>query len=245
MDPRKSHEPAQLFPVGTVTVSNASLLPNAVRDHHRSGRPHPGPDRHAALRRLVPRAAHRSRCAAASSPRPCCLIFRWCWDGRSDGRVFAMRDSCPHRGIPLSEGWFDGNHVTCRYHGWEFEPCSGQCALIPSLSSHDHLDATRIYATAFPCEERDGHAWVYIPGPGSGRSVTAGREACARAGQVRPALPHRIPHRRPALQCRSRHHRPDGPRAWPLCSSGVVVAHRAPASAKRPSASSPSPKASA
>ena len=88
---------------------------------------------------------------------------------RTDGRVFAMRDSCPHRGIPLSYGWFDGNRVTCRYHGWEFEPCSGQCALIPSLSSHDHLDATRIFATAFPCEERDGHAWVYIPSAGTGR----------------------------------------------------------------------------
>src|SRR5215472_17518673 len=88
---------------------------------------------------------------------------------RSDGRVFAMRDSCPHRGIPLSYGWFDGERVTCRYHGWEFEPCSGQCALIPSLTQHDRLDATRIYATAFPCEERDGHAWVYVPGPGSGR----------------------------------------------------------------------------
>jgi nitrite reductase/ring-hydroxylating ferredoxin subunit len=90
---------------------------------------------------------------------------------RTDGRVFAMRDSCPHRGIPLSYGWFDGNRVTCRYHGWEFEPCSGQCALIPSLSSHDHLDATRIFATAFPCEERDGYAWVYIPSAGTGRKT--------------------------------------------------------------------------
>src|ERR1035437_2533998 len=93
---------------------------------------------------------------------------------RSDGRVFALRDSCPHRGIPLSVGWFDGERVSCRYHGWEFEPCSGQCALIPSLSSHDRLDATRIFATAFPCEERDGHAWVYIPGPGSGRKSEGG-----------------------------------------------------------------------
>jgi len=88
---------------------------------------------------------------------------------RNDGRVFAMRDSCPHRGIPLSVGWFDGEHVTCRYHGWEFEPCSGQCQLIPSLTAQDRLDATRIYATAFPCEERDGHAWVFIPSAGSGR----------------------------------------------------------------------------
>lgn len=88
---------------------------------------------------------------------------------REDGRIFAMRDSCPHRGIPLSFGWFDGRRVTCRYHGWEFEPCSGQCELIPSLVGKDHLDATRIYATAFPCEDRDGHAWVYVPGLGSGR----------------------------------------------------------------------------
>ncbi len=87
----------------------------------------------------------------------------------NSGELFAMRDSCPHRGIPLSEGWFNGQRVTCRYHGWEFEPCSGCCELIPSLSSHDHLDATKIYATAFPCEERDGHAWVFIPGPGSGK----------------------------------------------------------------------------
>ena len=85
------------------------------------------------------------------------------------GKLFAMRDSCPHRGIPLSEGWFNGERVTCRYHGWEFEPCSGRCELIPSLSSHDHLDAARIYATAFPCAERDGHAWVFVPSPGSRR----------------------------------------------------------------------------
>jgi len=88
---------------------------------------------------------------------------------KSDGSVFAMRDSCPHRGIPLSAGWFDGQHVTCRYHGWEFEPCGGQCQAIPSLSSHDRLDPTRIFATAYPCEERDGHAWVYVAGPGTGR----------------------------------------------------------------------------
>jgi phenylpropionate dioxygenase-like ring-hydroxylating dioxygenase large terminal subunit len=86
-----------------------------------------------------------------------------------DGRIFAMRDSCPHRGIPLSCGWFDGKSVTCKYHGWAFEPVSGQCSEIPSLTSHDKLDCSRIYATAFPCEERDGYAWVYMPQPGTGR----------------------------------------------------------------------------
>ena len=88
---------------------------------------------------------------------------------RADGRLFVLRDSCPHRGIPLRYGRFDGQRITCRYHGWEFEPCSGECALIPSLTSQDNLDAIHIHATAFPCEERDGYAWVFIPSPGSGK----------------------------------------------------------------------------
>jgi phenylpropionate dioxygenase-like ring-hydroxylating dioxygenase large terminal subunit len=91
---------------------------------------------------------------------------------KKDGTLFAMRDLCPHRGIPLSAGWFDGERVTCKYHGWEFEPCSGQCALIPSLTGADTLDATKIYATAYPCEEHDGYAWVYMPQPGAGRTTT-------------------------------------------------------------------------
>jgi phenylpropionate dioxygenase-like ring-hydroxylating dioxygenase large terminal subunit len=88
---------------------------------------------------------------------------------RTDGRIFAMRDSCPHRGIPLSCGWFDGSQVTCKYHGWAFEPVSGQCREIPSLTASDTLDPNKIYAGAFPCEERDGHAWVFVPKPGRGR----------------------------------------------------------------------------
>lgn len=88
---------------------------------------------------------------------------------RADGKLFAMRDACPHRGIPLSCGWFDGKNVTCKYHGWAFEPVSGQCAEIPSLTQRDSLDCTKIFATAFPCEERDGYAWVYFPEPGSGK----------------------------------------------------------------------------
>uniref|UniRef100_E6QHG2 Oxidase-related protein n=1 Tax=mine drainage metagenome TaxID=410659 RepID=E6QHG2_9ZZZZ len=90
---------------------------------------------------------------------------------RADGAIFALRDSCPHRGIPLSVGWFDGERVTCRYHGWEFEPCSGRCEVIPSLSSQDRLDPTRIFAQAYPAVERDGYAWVYVPRPGAGRRM--------------------------------------------------------------------------
>jgi phenylpropionate dioxygenase-like ring-hydroxylating dioxygenase large terminal subunit len=105
---------------------------------------------------------------------------------KADGRLFAMRDSCPHRGIPLSCGWFDGGELTCKYHGWAFEPASGQCMQIPSLTASDMLDPRKIYAKAFPCEERDGYAWVYIPEPGSGRGVPQQGTGRARAGEQPP-----------------------------------------------------------
>ena len=34
-----------------------------------------------------------------------------------DGRVFALRDICPHRGIRLHYGRFDGDTIACCYHG--------------------------------------------------------------------------------------------------------------------------------
>src|SRR5271169_2356959 len=54
-----------------------------------------------------------------------------------EGKPFAMRDSCPHRGMPLSYGHFDGKNLQCCYHGWEFDACSGRCLAIPSLTSYD------------------------------------------------------------------------------------------------------------
>ncbi|HJZ66178.1 MAG TPA: Rieske 2Fe-2S domain-containing protein, partial [Candidatus Acidoferrum sp.] len=85
----------------------------------------------------------------------------------TNGRAFAMRDSCPHRGIPLSYGRFDGTTVECSYHGWRFDGCSGQCVEIPSLTSQDKLKVDRIFAGHYPCEERDGYVWVYMTAPGS------------------------------------------------------------------------------
>jgi phenylpropionate dioxygenase-like ring-hydroxylating dioxygenase large terminal subunit len=85
----------------------------------------------------------------------------------TEGKAFAMRDACPHRGIPLSYGHFDGKNLQCSYHGWEFEACSGQCVEIPSLTSHDKLKVERINAVHYPCEERDGYVWVYMNAPGT------------------------------------------------------------------------------
>src|SRR6185503_12177864 len=36
----------------------------------------------------------------------------------STGEVFALRDQCPHRGGPLSQGIVHGTRVTCPLHDW-------------------------------------------------------------------------------------------------------------------------------
>jgi phenylpropionate dioxygenase-like ring-hydroxylating dioxygenase large terminal subunit len=83
-----------------------------------------------------------------------------------EGRPFALHDACPHRGMPLSCGGFDGEQLECSYHGWRFAARTGQCQLIPSLTSEQRLRVDRIYAGSYPCEEHDDFVWVYIPEPG-------------------------------------------------------------------------------
>jgi nitrite reductase (NADH) small subunit len=41
--------------------------------------------------------------------------------------IFALRDECPHKGGPLSQGWVDNGHVFCPLHGWKFELRTGEC----------------------------------------------------------------------------------------------------------------------
>ena len=92
----------------------------------------------------------------------------------AEGKPFAVRDACPHRGMPLTAGWFDGCHLECSYHGWKFDPHSGQCTEIPSLTSDSRLDVSRIFADAYPAAEQDGHVWVFIPERGTEAKPEAG-----------------------------------------------------------------------
>jgi len=92
------------------------------------------------------------------------------------GRAFALQDACPHRGMPLSCGRFDGSQLECSYHGWRFEPHSGQCQLIPSLTADQKLKVDRIYAGSYACEEHDDFIWVFMP-----EAVPAGAGLTRRA----------------------------------------------------------------
>ena len=42
-----------------------------------------------------------------------------------DGTFYAIDDTCPHRGGPLSEGDVEGQEVTCPWHGARFDVTTG------------------------------------------------------------------------------------------------------------------------
>ena len=42
--------------------------------------------------------------------------------------VFALRDQCPHKGGPLSQGIVHGENVTCPLHGWCIGLATGHAA---------------------------------------------------------------------------------------------------------------------
>lgn len=57
----------------------------------------------------------------------------------SNGRYFALDDSCPHQGMPLSDGEVCDGSVTCTWHGWRF-----------ALDDGRWLDSPRVKVPAHP-----------------------------------------------------------------------------------------------
>ncbi len=45
------------------------------------------------------------------------------------GAISAIDGICPHQGGPLAEGLVEGTTVTCPWHGWQFDVCTGKTAL--------------------------------------------------------------------------------------------------------------------
>lgn len=48
----------------------------------------------------------------------------------TDDQVYALRDACPHKNGPLSQGIMHGTTVTCPLHNWKIDLTTGQ-ALAP------------------------------------------------------------------------------------------------------------------
>ncbi len=58
------------------------------------------------------------------------VVFR---DG--DGRVRALDDVCPHRGMRLSLGHVEAGNIVCPYHGWAFRG-DGTAVVPPARNKH-------------------------------------------------------------------------------------------------------------
>ena len=69
------------------------------------------------------------------------------------GAVFALRDSCPHRGGPLSQGIVHGERVTCPLHDWVIDLRSGTAVGVDE-------GCTPTFATRI----EDGRVSIDVPG---------------------------------------------------------------------------------
>jgi nitrite reductase [NAD(P)H] small subunit len=93
----------------------------------------------------------------------------------SSDEVFALHDSCPHRGGPLSQGIVHGARVTCPLHDWVID-----------LKSGGATGADEGCTRTFPVRVEGGRVLVDVPESGAEAAQVA---ACDRHsdGQSRAA----------------------------------------------------------
>lgn len=84
------------------------------------------------------------------------LLYR-----KLDRAPVAMRDACPHRLLPLSMGFKEGDSIRCRYHGLKVGP-DGCAEEMPVKSERVNRS---ICAQTYPVVERHRFVWVWIGEP--------------------------------------------------------------------------------
>ena len=137
---------------------------------------------------------------------------------RIDGKVTAIDGLCPHEGGPLAEGTVQNGAVTCPWHGWTFDACTG-CSLDPPGNDVAHyptrVEGGNVYLKPAAAEPRGAAEPGAAPAGGGARPLPAPRlpaprpaTAELRVAAIRDEAPGvrtfrldntdgRIPHRRP------------------------------------------------
>jgi len=77
---------------------------------------------------------------------------------RTSRGVYAFKDLCIHRGVPLSLGRVTKDELVCAYHGWAYDGC-GSCTRIPSMPAGQTIPP-KAKAFAYGCAEAEGFVWV-------------------------------------------------------------------------------------
>jgi phenylpropionate dioxygenase-like ring-hydroxylating dioxygenase large terminal subunit len=81
---------------------------------------------------------------------------------RDRGTAYALKDRCPHRGVPLHEGnqQFPGT-ISCPYHGWTFDLATGE--LRAALTDGpDSPICGKVVQPSYEVAERLGMVWVFV-----------------------------------------------------------------------------------
>ena len=81
---------------------------------------------------------------------------------REGDKIFALRDICPHRAVPLSAGCVKSGTVECPYHGWRFGLKDGQCKEIPALPQDSDMEVGRISVRTYPIRQAGPLIWIYL-----------------------------------------------------------------------------------
>ncbi len=96
------------------------------------------------------------------------------------GTVYALRDRCPHRGGPLSQGIVHAECVTCPLHDWVIDLASGTATGADSGATGTfavRIAQGRIWLETEAGEASSEHAFTAAPPPESARSGPASCDA--------------------------------------------------------------------
>jgi phenylpropionate dioxygenase-like ring-hydroxylating dioxygenase large terminal subunit len=93
------------------------------------------------------------------------------WRAEAGASVRAARDTCPHRGARLSQGWVADGCLVCPYHGWRYDD-TGACTTMPALDPAVPIPG-RARLSSLCADERYGLVWICVGDPGAGVPVLA------------------------------------------------------------------------
>jgi len=82
---------------------------------------------------------------------------------RSNNRLFAIDNSCPHRGASLSKSEIKDTKIICYMHNFEYDLISGKLLHIPSKWNNQNPNWTKSdNLLLFPISEKNGEIYVQL-----------------------------------------------------------------------------------
>lgn len=83
------------------------------------------------------------------------LVF---WRNKT-GRISCAVDRCPHRGVALSLGKLENDHLQCPFHGFEYDE-RGVCVLVPANGRGGRIPKS-LHLQKYATFEDHGFIWIW------------------------------------------------------------------------------------